>query len=85
MISPAEMVTNPARCPRCSGQLYRELADEYCCLACGEYVFVARRRLTATAHPTTRPRGLDESGEVGGHQHHGRRLRHPASRPRVPP
>jgi DNA-directed RNA polymerase subunit RPC12/RpoP len=55
MISPAEMVTNPARCPRCSGQLYRELADEYCCLACGEYVFVARRRLTATAHPTTSP------------------------------
>ena len=46
MISPAEMATALARCPRCSGQMYREAVYEYGCLSCGEYIFVQRPRPT---------------------------------------
>ncbi len=56
MISPAEVAAVPTRCPRCGGQMYCEVADEYGCLSCGEYIFVQRRRPTAPMCSTASPR-----------------------------
>jgi hypothetical protein len=53
----AMLTTAPTRCPRCNGQMYREQSDEFCCLSCGEYVFVERRgpslRPSAPSSPRT--------------------------------
>jgi hypothetical protein len=32
------------KCARCGGPMYRTYAQEYCCLYCGEYVFVDAQR-----------------------------------------
>jgi hypothetical protein len=63
MMAPAEDGSTPARCPRCSGPLYRALPDEYCCLYCGEYVFATRRPPLGHARELAAP-GATRLGRV---------------------
>ena len=47
--------TPAARCPRCSGPLYRCLDADYCCLYCGEYVYRGPSRDVSAAWDSMLP------------------------------
>jgi hypothetical protein len=51
-----------ARCPRCSGPMYKGYDDDYSCLFCGEYVFANLPREPRVERPPVIQEGPRKRG-----------------------
>ena len=56
-----------ARCPRCSGPMYKGYDDDYSCLFCGEYVFANMPREPRVERPPVVQEGPRKRGRPRKH------------------